>query len=79
MFRLEPHQLLYVYAALGVALVFAVAFLHNLARTRRERSAQLNVLKCGMCAFQFRNERQLVHPRCPNCGALVERKPISRL
>ena len=79
MFRLEPHQLLYVYAALGVAAVFAVAFLHNLARTRRERSAHRDVLKCGMCAFQFRNDRQLVHPRCPSCGALVEQKPLSQL
>ena len=79
MFRVEPHQLLYIYAGLGVLLVFIAALVHTARRYRREREGLRNVLKCGMCAFRFRNEKNLVHPRCPNCGSLVERKRSSML
>jgi hypothetical protein len=79
MFRLEAHQLLYVYTGLGVAIVLIGAMLHGISRIRRERSALRNVVKCGMCAFQFRNVNGLVHPRCPNCASLVEQKEQSRL
>lgn len=79
MFRLEPHQLLFVYAGLGIALVFIAALIHTIRRARRERAALRDVMRCGMCGFQFRNERQLVTPRCPNCGSLVEKKRQSSL
>ena len=79
MFRVEPHQLLYVYAAIGVFAVFIAALVHTIRRFRRERETMRGVMKCGMCAFQFRNDKNLVHPRCPNCGALVEKRRPSRL
>jgi hypothetical protein len=79
MFRLEAHQLLYVYTGLGVAVVLIGAMIHGISRIRRERAALQDVVKCGMCAFQFRNVKSLVHPRCPNCGSLVEVKQQSRL
>ena len=79
MFRLEPHQLLFVYAGLGVAFIFLAALFNTLRRTRREREAMRDLMKCGMCAFQFRNASGMVHPRCPNCGSLVEARPLSHL
>lgn len=79
MFRVEPHQLLFVYAALGVAFIFLVALIHTIRRTRQERSALRNLLHCGMCGFEFRNEHNLVNPRCPNCEALVDPKRKSGL
>ena len=79
MFRVEPHELLFVYAALGVALVFLTALIHTIRRARRERAALRSVMRCGMCGFQFRNDRKLVTPRCPNCNRLVEQKRHSSL
>ena len=79
MFRVEPHQLLYIYAALGVGAVAVAALLHAIRRAKRERAALRGVVKCGLCAFHFKDERRMVHPRCPNCGALVEARPLSRL
>lgn len=79
MFRVEPHELLFIYAALGVALVFLTAFIHTIRRARRERAILEDMMRCGICAFQFRNANNLVTPRCPNCGALVEQKRHSAL
>ena len=79
MFRVEPHQLLYVYAGIGVLVVFIAALVHTVRRVRREREGMHGVMKCGICAVQFRNDKNLVHPRCPNCGALVEKRRPSRL
>jgi predicted Zn-ribbon and HTH transcriptional regulator len=79
MFRVEPHQLLYIYAATGVALIFLAALLHTIRRVRREREGLSGVAKCGMCAFRFRDRTGMVHPRCPQCGALVERRRHSAL
>jgi predicted Zn-ribbon and HTH transcriptional regulator len=79
MFRLEAHQLIFVYAGIGIVGVLLIAAMHAISRARRERAALLEFFKCGICAFQFRNSTGLVHPRCPNCDALVERKRPSRL
>jgi hypothetical protein len=79
MFRVEPHQLLFIYAGVGVALIFVAALLHTLRRVRVERNALRGTMKCGMCAFHFRDGTGMVHPRCPECGALVERKRHSAL
>ena len=79
MFRVEPHQLLFIYAGLGLAVIFLAAFLHARRRSALERAALNEMLKCGLCAYRFRNTSGLLHPRCPNCRALVERKPHSKL
>jgi predicted RNA-binding Zn-ribbon protein involved in translation (DUF1610 family) len=79
MFRVEPHQLLFIYAGLGLAVIFLAALLHTKRRSGRERAAMREMIKCGLCAFRFRDETRMVHPRCPNCGALVERKRHSAL
>jgi len=79
MFRVEPHQLLFIYAGLGLAVILIAALLHARRRAALERGALREMVKCSLCAFRFRNTTNLVHPRCPNCGALVERKPLSSL
>jgi hypothetical protein len=79
MFRVEPHQLLFIYAGAGVALISVASLLHTARRVRMERNGLRGVVKCGMCAFHFRDAAGMVHPRCPQCGALVERKRHSAL
>ena len=79
MFHVEPHQLLFIYAGLGIVVIAITALLHARRRSAKERAALREVVKCNLCAFRFRNTTGLLHPRCPNCGALVERKRISTL
>jgi hypothetical protein len=79
MFRVEPHQLLFIYAGLGIGVIVVAALLHARRRAAIERAALRDVVKCGLCAFRFRNTNGLVHPRCPSCGALVERKRLPSL
>lgn len=79
MFLVEPHQLLFIYAGLGIAVIGFAALIHTRRRSARERAALQEMMQCGMCAFRFRNTTQMVHPRCPSCGALVERKRHSTL
>lgn len=79
MFRLELHELLFVYTGLCLAVILLASALHNLKRTRREGLAHRNLLKCHLCAFEFRDETDADLPKCPACGAPVNREPLSRL
>jgi len=79
MFRLELHQLLYAYTGFCLAIVLIAACLHNMRRSHREHLALRHLLKCGLCAFEFRDTSGTELPRCPRCGALVNRDRISRL
>ena len=79
MIRLELHELLFVYTALALGVVLLAAWLHNLRRTRHESLALRNLLKCRLCAFEFRDESHTERPRCPRCAALVNRERLSRL
>ena len=79
MFRLELHELLFVYTGLSLGIVLLAACMHNIRRTRREGLALRNVLKCRLCAFEFRDETNAEMPRCPRCGALVCRERLSTL
>jgi predicted Zn-ribbon and HTH transcriptional regulator len=79
MFRLELHELLFVYTGLALAIVLLAAILHNIRRTRREQDALRDVVKCRLCAFEFRDDSGAECPSCPRCGALVNREPLSTL
>lgn len=79
MFRLELHELLFVYIGLALGAVLLAALLHNLRRTRHEQRALRNLVKCPLCAFEFRDESHTELPLCPRCGALVNRDPLSPL
>ena len=79
MFRLELHELLFVYIGLALGVVLLAAFLHNIRRTRHEQHALRNLVKCGLCTFEFRDESNAEHPLCPRCGALVNRDRLSTL
>jgi hypothetical protein len=79
MFRLELHELLFVYTGLCLGVILLASALHNLKRTRAEELATRNLLKCHLCAFEFRDETDAILPKCPSCGALVNREPVSRL
>lgn len=79
MFRLELHELLFVYAGLCLGIILLASILHNLRRTRREELAMRGLLKCHLCAFEFRDDTGADLPKCPSCGALVNRDRISQL
>ena len=79
MFRLELHELLFVYAGLCLGIILIASMLHNIRRSRRERLAHRGLVKCDLCAFEFhdRTDSELAH--CPSCGAPVNRDRVSRL
>ncbi len=79
MFRLELHQLLYAYTGLCLSVILLASWWHNLRRSHREHLALRNLVKCALCAFEFRDPGNPELPRCPRCGALVNRDRISRL
>ncbi len=79
MFRLDLHELIFVYAGLCLAIILLASVLHNFLRTHRERHAHRGLVKCHLCAFEFRdgNSDELAH--CPCCGAPVNRDRLSQL
>ncbi len=79
MFRLELHELLFVYTGLCLGIVLLASVLHNLRRNRRESLAVRDVVKCHICAFEFLDQSGTDLPECPCCGARTSRTQISRL
>ena len=79
MFRLDLHELIFVYAGLCLGIILLASVLHNLRRNRRERHARRDIAKCHLCAFEFRDETGADLPKCPCCGALVNRERLSQL
>lgn len=79
MFELELHQLPAVYTAVFLGGILFAYWVHNLRRTRHERHALRDVVRCRICAFQFRAEETVEYPQCPRCSSAVERSPISRI
>ncbi len=79
MFRLELHEMLFVYTGLCLAIVLLAAVLHNVRRSRREALALRDLAKCHLCAFEFRDDTGAELPKCPCCGALVNRERLSQL
>ena len=79
MFRLELHELLFVYTGLCLGIVLVAAVLHNLRRNRHESLAMRGLVKCHLCAFEFRDDTGADLPKCPCCGALVNRDELSGL
>ncbi len=79
MFRLELHQLLFVYTGLCLGIVLLAAVLHNVRRHRREALAVRDLVKCHLCAFEFRDATGAELPKCPCCGAPANRDRLSQL
>jgi len=79
MFRLDLHELLFVYAGLCLAIILVASVLHNLRRNHRERLAHRSLLKCHLCALEFRDDTRAELAHCPCCGAPVNRDRLSRL
>lgn len=79
MFRLELHEMLFVYTGLCLAIVLLAAVLHNVRRHRRETLALRDLVKCHLCAFEFRDDTGAELPKCPCCGARVNRERLSQL
>lgn len=79
MIRLSLHELLFVYTGVCLAVVLVASIIHNLHRRRRENEALLGVVKCHLCAFEFRDETDAEFPECPACHARSNRDMISRL
>ena len=79
MFRLELHELLFVYTGLCLGIVLLASGLHNIRRNRRESLAVRDLVKCHLCAFEFRDSTGDELPKCPCCEARSTRTKLSRL
>ena len=79
MIRVSFSLLLLILLALMLGPIFFVWLTNEFRRQRRERDAFRHVLRCTMCAFEFDDHTETLLPRCPRCGSLNERHPISRL
>jgi predicted Zn-ribbon and HTH transcriptional regulator len=79
MFRLDLHELLFVYTGLCLGVILLASVLHNVRRNRREKRALQDLAKCHLCAFEFRDDTDAELPKCPCCGALVNRQRLSQL
>ncbi len=79
MFRLELHELLFVYTGLCLGIVLLASVLHNVRRNRRESLAVRDLVKCHLCAFEFRDSTDDELPKCPCCGARTSRTSRTRL
>jgi uncharacterized paraquat-inducible protein A len=79
MFHLELHELIFVYSGLCLGIILLASVLHNIRRNRRERGAQHGLVKCHLCAFEFRDDTGADLPKCPCCGSPVNRERLSRL
>jgi predicted Zn-ribbon and HTH transcriptional regulator len=79
MFRLDLHELLFVYTGLCLGIVLLTSVLHNIRRNRRESLANRDLVKCHLCAFEFRDKTGDELPKCPCCGARTSRERLSHL
>jgi rRNA maturation endonuclease Nob1 len=79
MIRLSLNELVLAYAGIFIIAIFLAWWAHTIVRGHREKRALKNVVRCGFCAHEFRDETGTPLPRCPSCGGLVERKILSRL
>ena len=79
MIRVSLTVLVFIYLFLFLTAVFALWFGYEWKRQRRERFAIRNRLRCAICAFEFEDPTEELLARCPRCGALNERGPVSML
>ncbi len=68
-----------IYLALLLGPIFVAWAFTERQRTRRERAAFHNVVRCRICAFEFQDATEEKLPKCPRCGSLNEREPVSRI
>lgn len=73
------NDLIFIYLALMLTLVFGAWVISAWRRGKRERHAFRHVFRCKMCGFDFLDPGDASLPRCPRCAALNERGRRSRL
>ena len=71
--------LVLLYLALLLGPIFGAWLFNEYRRGQRERAAFRNVLRCAICAYEFEDPSGTLLPRCPRCGSLNERHPLSGL
>lgn len=79
MMRVSLSVLVTIYLFICMGTVLIVWLILGLNRQRRERRALRHRLRCHMCACEFEDRSTIVLPRCPRCGSLNERYPVSSL
>jgi hypothetical protein len=77
MIRVSFGVLTLIYLCLMLGPIFAAWLLNEYRRGQRERAAFRHVLRCTICALEFEDRSDTLLPRCPRCGSLNERYPIS--
>ncbi len=79
MIRVTLPVLVLLYVALLLATVLGAWIFYGWTRTRRERQAFQNILRCTRCGFEFEDKSAAPLAACPRCGGMNERLRLSRL
>jgi uncharacterized paraquat-inducible protein A len=78
MIRVSFGVLALIFLLLMLGPIFIAWLANEFRRSRREQAAFRHVLRCGICTLEFEDRTETVLPRCPRCGSLNERYPVSR-
>ena len=79
MIRVSLGILVLIFLGLMLGPIFAAWLLNEYRRARRERAAFAFVFRCTACGMEFEDRTAVELLRCPRCGSLNERQPISRI
>ena len=79
MIRVSLTYLVLIYLLLMLGPIITAWLFTEWRRQRRERAAFIHVIRCGICAHEFKDETNALLARCPHCSSLNERYRLSRL
>jgi hypothetical protein len=77
--RVSLNYLVLIYLVLMLAPILGAWLLAEWRRQRSERATFRHVLRCRLCTGEFEDATDAVLPQRPHCGALNERRSLSRL
>lgn len=79
MIRVTLDNIIVIYLAILLGILFCVWVASEVFQNRRERRRRRDFVICGICdhIFEDRSEKHLLN--CPRCGALTERSKVREI
>lgn len=79
MFEIDYDDLIFLFTAMGIAVLASTFFLHLLlVLIKRLRDRKIKVT-CRLCNYRFLNSYKQQYVACPNCGGINEPGKDKRL
>lgn len=75
MIRIPLPWLVFTGLLIFLAGIFFVWICYEIARRFKDSKMQRSRIRCRICSFDFKADRQSPLPRCPQCGGLNEHEP----